>query len=95
MIFIFVDSSIIGAAAFSVILAIASAAVTHFAVRYAAGTGRLGAMAVAFGLLSAAFYWGDALGGFWPGVYALLSVYTLACIATPWIDYFWKQRRAD
>jgi len=36
--------------------------------------------------LLASFYWGDALGGFWPGAYTLLSWYFLLCMALPWLD---------
>ena len=36
--------------------------------------------------LLASFYWGEALGGFWPGAYTLLSWYFLLCMALPWLD---------
>lgn len=70
----------------SLLLVTASAVLTHLGVRYACGAARLALLGLALGLLAWSFHPGRALGGFWPGVYALLSGYFLACIAMPWLD---------
>ena len=63
-------------------LVVASAALTHFSVRSAQGWLKKVLFALALSLLGAAFAFGDVLGGFWPGVYVLLSVYFLT--------FFWS-----
>jgi len=75
----------------SLLLASASAAFTHLGMRYARGAARLALLALALGLLAWSFHPGRALGGFWPGVYALLSAYFLGCIAMPWLDVAARQ----
>lgn len=45
--------------------------------------------------LGSSFLSGDALGGFWPGAYTVLSVFFLACIAMPWADLALEQYHAD
>ena len=71
-------------------LVVASAALTHFGVRSAQGWLRKVLFALAFSLLGTAFAFGDVLGGFWPGVYVLLSVYFLTTVVTPWLVFFWR-----
>ncbi len=63
-----------------------SAAFSHLGVRYAKGVGRLALFGLALGFMIAAFGIGRALGGFWSGVYALLSAYFLACMVMPLLD---------
>lgn len=41
---------------------------------------------IAVGFFSWALYLGPALGGFWPGFYALLCAFFLACMVMPWLD---------
>ncbi|MEM7080284.1 MAG: hypothetical protein AAF513_16815 [Pseudomonadota bacterium] len=81
-------------AVLSIILTICAAGLTHVAVRYVTGMKRL--LLIVCGLLSLAlaFAYGDALGGFWPGIYTLISVFFLVTVITPWLDYFWRRYRA-
>lgn len=82
-------------AAVCVLLAAAAAALAHLAVRHAQGPKQLGLLASAIVALCLSFYWGSALGGFWPGVYTLLSVFFLAACLTPWIELLVTQRRVE
>lgn len=70
----------------SLLLVAVAAVASHVGVRYAHGAGRLALLLLAMALLGWAFQPGRALGGFWPGVYALLSAYFLAWIVMPWLD---------
>tara|TARA_B100001057_G_scaffold483607_1_gene560600 strand:+ start:1906 stop:2067 length:162 start_codon:yes stop_codon:yes gene_type:complete len=36
--------------------------------------------------LAGALYWGESLGGFWPGAYTLFAWYMLLCTVLPWIN---------
>ncbi|MEM7097701.1 MAG: hypothetical protein AAF541_05525 [Pseudomonadota bacterium] len=83
------------AAIFSIFLAVASAVVTHWSVRNFQGTTRLGLFAFSMALLGLSFVWGNALGGFWPGVYTLISIYFLTTVATPWLHLYWERRDVE
>lgn len=79
---------------FSLILTIAAAVLAHAAVRYAQARKRAVLAGLALVALAAGMYYGDVLGGFWPGVYTLLSVFFLTTVITPWVDYLVRQRFA-
>lgn len=82
-------------AAFSVFLATFSAILMHCSVRYAAGPRRRALIAAGLATIGVAFYFGTALGGFWPGIYTLVSVFFLATVVTPWLDLYWRKRRVE
>ncbi|MEM7705014.1 MAG: hypothetical protein AAF358_05645 [Pseudomonadota bacterium] len=71
----------------SIALAVASAVFTHLGVRHAASRVRSAFLAAALAAISVGFWFGEALGGFWPGFYTLLSVYFLTTVITPWVSY--------
>lgn len=80
---------------FSVSLSVASAAFCHIGVRHLEGSQRLWLLLLSATALGSSLLMGDALGGFWPGAYTLLSVFFLACIAMPWADLALKHYHAD
>lgn len=74
-------------------MALVSAGLTHVSVRHCEGRRRITVFAAAIIVFVAATYFGDALGGFWPGFYTLIVIYTLATAITPWIDLWARSRR--
>ena len=63
-----------------------AAGASHAGVRYACGGGRVVSLLLAAVLLAWSVHLGRAPGGFWPGVYTMLTAYFLACMAMPWLD---------
>ena len=70
----------------SLALASLAAVTTVVSFRYSKLVRRRRLFAISMISLLASFYWGEALGGFWPGAYTLLSWYFLLCMALPWLD---------
>ncbi|MEM9532400.1 MAG: hypothetical protein AAGA23_15900 [Pseudomonadota bacterium] len=83
------------AVASGILLTVISATVIHISVRYLTKARRLGLFALGLLCLALAFNLGEAFGGFWPGVYTLLSVFFLATVVTPWIDFWLRERRGQ
>lgn len=42
-------------------------------------------------LLLLAFYFGRSFGGFWPGVYTVMSIFIMTTTITPWCVYLWNK----
>ena len=78
----------------SLLLAGISAGLTFLAVRYAEARPRSGYLALALVVLLTSFYFGQAMGGFWSGVYTLISAFILVCCVLPWIDLLARRRNA-
>ena len=79
---------------FSLLITVGAAACTHIGLRHAAGLKRAALLALVCVLLAMAFSASTIPGGYWSGVYTLLSGYFLACLITPWIELLWTKHRA-
>ncbi|MEM1112746.1 MAG: hypothetical protein AAGI11_12620 [Pseudomonadota bacterium] len=80
--------------ALSLILTIAAGVLSHVGVRLMQGVQRVLVFLVALACLGLAFSITILPGGYWSGVYALLSLYILVCSLTPWIALLWRRNRA-
>jgi hypothetical protein len=81
-----------GSDTLSVFLTLIAAAVLHCCVRYLASIWRVLSLLAVIAMLTGAV----ALhaGGTWSAIYTLLSLFILACVAMPWLDFWWRKRRA-
>ena len=77
----------------SLSLAAAAAVLIYIGIRHTS-TRRRAVLAGAAVSLCCAFYFGPALGGFWPGVFTLIPMFILCCVALPWLEFLWRRRSA-
>lgn len=77
----------------SLSLAATAAVLIYIGVRHTS-TRRRAVLSGAAVSLCCAFYFGPALGGFWPGVFTLFSMFILCCVALPWLEFLWRRRSA-
>ena len=70
----------------SLALASTAAVTTVISVRYSKLLRRRRVFAISMISLAGALYWGESLGGFWPGAYTLFAWYMLLCTVLPWIN---------
>ena len=76
------------------LITVLSAAFTHASVRGTQRPLRLRLAAAALLCQGLAVALATPNYGFWPGAYTMTALFMACCSVSPWIMWFWRQRRA-